>query len=74
MLTDQRYWFYGRRYGWGLKFPIMWQGRLMMAIYVTVNIAALRLLGWQHSTEYLTVVLVSSALMLLVYHTKSKPT
>ena len=34
MVVEQKYWFPAKRYGWGWGLPIVWQGWVVMALFV----------------------------------------
>ena len=41
-MTDRRYWFRAKRYGWGWGLPLTWEGWLVYAAFIALIAVA----GW----------------------------
>ena len=44
-MTDRRYWFPAKRYGWSWGLPLTWEGWALLAVFVALFIAGASLFG-----------------------------
>ena len=65
------YWFEPKRYGFGSRLPVRWQGWVVLALYVAV-LAAASPLARRTRLGYLAIALVASALLIVICVNKTR--
>jgi len=74
MQTEDKYWFPAKRYGWGWGIPSAWQGWLVLAVFVGLQVLGKFLFPF--STEpglYIAYVVVVCGLLVGVCWLKGEP-
>ena len=73
MLTDTRYWFPAKKYGWGWGPPTAWQGWVvLLGSIVTIAWAAVKLLP--HSpAKFGVATLCTVAVLTIICYVKGEP-
>jgi hypothetical protein len=72
-MTNSRYWFPAKRYGWGWGPPATWQGWLVLLGWMAAFVAAIRFLMPRHPGLLAAYVVAMSALLLLICYAKGEP-
>ena len=73
-MSERNYWFPAKSYGWGWGFPTTWQGWLVLALYVTLMLAGIPVIGADSNPELYTVyVTVLSCGLLVICRLKGEP-
>lgn len=68
------YWFPAKRYGWGWGMPTVWQGWVVMVVFLVLLLAGgVRLLPAYGPMIYVGYVLLLSALLFVVCWLKGEP-
>jgi hypothetical protein len=73
MSEDERYWFTAKRYGWGWGPPATWQGWLVLATFVVIEVpAAIRLLP-RDPVGFVIATSILTGLLLAICYLKGEP-
>lgn len=73
-MTERRYWFPAKRYGYGWGIPSTWQGWLVLAAYLAAILLAVRLIPVEsHPVAFFTVVGIATAGLVLMCYWKGEP-
>ena len=65
MPGEKRYWFPAKRYGWGWGFPSAWQGRVVLAVYIALILAAAAVFAPAHVPGRFAACLVALTCLLV---------
>ncbi|MEW6437981.1 MAG: hypothetical protein AB1508_12530 [Pseudomonadota bacterium] len=69
-----RYWFRAKRYGWGWGLPLVWEGWLVLLLFVALLAAGAFLFSPAHSlVSYLIYALILAAIVLVICVLKGEP-
>jgi hypothetical protein len=72
-MSEKRYWFPAKRYGWGWGPPTMWQGWVVLIVLLLAIAAAALLFMPKHLVAFLGFNLVMIVLLLLICYAKGEP-
>jgi hypothetical protein len=73
-MTNKRYWFPAKRYGWGWGPPISWQGWMVTLLWFAAVIGAIPLFDTRrHPLRYLGFVLGMIILLVAICYAKGEP-
>ena len=74
MKTAKTYWFPAKRYGWGWGLPSVWQGWVVLAVFVgLLSIGAVVLLPKQEPGAFAAYSIVLCLLLVAVCWVKGEP-
>jgi hypothetical protein len=66
MPDSTKYWFPGKRYGWGWGFPAVWQGWVVLVTYVVLLIVGARWVLPVYGTLIFAIYVASLSVGLLI--------
>jgi len=72
-MTERRYWFRAKRYGWGWGLPLTWEGWLVLAAFVALFVAGTWLFGAVSGVVYMAYVVILGALLTAVCWLTGEP-
>ena len=74
MESEHRYWFPAKRYGWGWGPPAVWQGWLVLAVFVgLIAVSAVMLPPSRHLRAFIGCIIALNVLLILVCWLKGEP-
>jgi hypothetical protein len=74
MSRQARYWFPAKRYGWGWGFPTIWQGWLVIAVYVALMGAGAAFISpSSRPAVFVAYLALLSVLLIAVCRAKGEP-
>ena len=68
-----KYWFAAKRYGWGWGLPLTWQGWMVLAGFLVINLAVLLLPHGLARYAFLVVPPASLVVLIAICLKKGKP-
>jgi hypothetical protein len=72
-MTQPRYWFPAKRFGWGWGFPSSWQGRLVLGVWLVAVLVGARLIIPQSPAKFAAFVAGMAALLTLICYLTGEP-
>jgi len=72
--ASPKYWFPAKRYGWGWGLPSIWQGWVVLLVYVALVLGGIPLVqSTKGNLVYIAYVVVLTALLVAVCWLKGEP-
>jgi hypothetical protein len=68
-----RYWFRAKRYGWGWGLPLVWQGWVVLLVWISVFFAGMGLLRSSRRLAFIGFSVVMIGLLTLICYIKGEP-
>ena len=72
-MSEARYWFPAKTYGWGWGPPVTWQGWVVMLVWCAVMAAVALWLSPRHHALFLLCLIAMAALLFAVSYAKGEP-
>ena len=73
MSANDKYWFPAKTYGWGWGLPSMWQGRVVLVVFVLLLVGGGFFLFPHDADTFITYSILMSALLVAVCWLKGEP-
>lgn len=75
MTRESHYWFPAKRFGWGWGLPSVWQGWVVLGVFLLFIFGAGSFFQYRHLTQYFPgVAAILTAALVLICWLKGEPT
>jgi len=71
--NEKKYWFRAKRYGWGWGLPVMWQGWVVLAVWLAAVTLSVPWMAAGNTAAYLSFVAVMTAILIAICYAKGEP-